>query len=53
MTAVQKVAALSVAATGALALVFDLAGQARTHLEMKRRAYQILADLERGKIDLK
>lgn len=43
-------AAISVAVVSGLTLVFDFGGHARTHLELKRSAFQVLSRLEAGDI---
>ncbi|MCW1920842.1 hypothetical protein NX862_18950 [Rhodobacter sp. KR11] len=43
-----QVSGLFVAAVSALSLVWDFSGQARTHTDLKRQFYRLLADLEDG-----
>lgn len=43
-----QISGLGVAVISALSLVWDFSGQARTHSDLKRQFYGLLADLEEG-----
>lgn len=48
MPTLGQISGLAVAAVSALSLVWDFSGQARTHTDLKRQFYRLLADLEEG-----